>query len=224
MTTRTDGPDWFHANAPGDEPVHPVDGAQDDGAPDDGAQVDDAPRGDAAWDDDDLLDADRAPRTNRLTVVLAVAVVAACTFTAGALVQRELGGSDGSAAAAGGLPSGFPGGLGAAGFPGGGEVFPGGGAAAATGGPGQAGAVGGTAGTATAAAPVVVGTVTSVEGTTLVVENFAGARVTVTVPATATVTAPGLGGVRAGMTVSVVGSKQSSTAVTATAVTARKAS
>ncbi len=24
MTTRTDGPDWFHANAPGDEPVRPV--------------------------------------------------------------------------------------------------------------------------------------------------------------------------------------------------------
>jgi hypothetical protein len=232
MTTRTDGPDWFHAQAPDDVTAQTVgdgDAGSERGEADGAA---DAPE----WDDDDLLDADWAPRrrTNRLTVVLAVAVVAACTFTAGALVQREFGGSAGTAA--GGLPAGFPGTQGASGFPGG-EGFPGGAGSpggAAAGGTNQAGqgpgtvqatgSPGGTGGTAAGAVPVVVGTVRSVEGTTLVVENFAGARVTVTVPVTATVTAPGLGGVTAGMTVSVVGTKKSAAAVTATAVTARKAS
>ena len=78
-------------------------------------------------------------------------------------------------------------------------------------------------GAASAQAPVVVGTVTSVSGTTVLVTNFAGTAVTVTVPATATVTTPGLTPLAAGETVSVSGAKQADGSVVATAIVARAA-
>jgi hypothetical protein len=70
---------------------------------------------------------------------------------------------------------------------------------------------------------VVVGTVQAVSGETLTVQNFAGTTVSVSVPATATVTAPGLAPLSAGETVSVVGTKQPDGSVVATAITARAA-
>ncbi len=225
-------------------PVLPDRAAMADAAPDgpvvDGGVVDEGDGGgqeSGRGYDDDLLD-DWQPRrvTNRLTVVLAAAAVGACMFTAGALVQKQFGDSGGTTATA--FPTGVRNGTGApTGFPGG---FPGqdqaqqGQAGQGQAGQGRAGRTGGGAAsssgpsggasTGSSDVPVVVGTVKKVQGKTLMVENFAGKSVTVTVPASATVTAPGLTGVAVGMTVSVVGKTGADGAVTATSVTARAAS
>jgi len=158
--------------------------------------------GDEQWD--------RPPRTNRLTRVLLVAILVVAGFGGGVLVQKHAGSSSGSASS---FPSGFPtGGFspGAGGF---GGPAAGGGTSTAAGG----------SGAASSQAPVVVGTVKSVSGTTVLVANFAGTVVTVTVPATATVTTPGLKPLAAGETVSVSGAKQADGSVVATAIVARAA-
>ena len=158
--------------------------------------------GDEQWD--------RPPRTNRLTRVLLVAILVVAGFGGGVLVQKHAGSSSSSAssfasrfAAAGGTSRG------AGGF---GGLAPAGGTSTAASGSGAA-----------AQAPVVVGTVKSVSGTTVLVANFAGTVVTVTVPATATVTTPGLAPLAAGQTVSVSGAKQADGSVVATAIVARAA-
>ena len=150
--------------------------------------------GDEQWD--------RPPRTNRLTRVLLVAILVVAGFGGGVLVQKHAGSSSGSASS---FPSGFPTG----GFSPGAR----GGTSAAAGG----------SGAASSQAPVVVGTVKSVSGTTVLVANFAGTVVTVTVPATATVTTPGLTPLAAGETVSVSGAKKADGSVVATAIVARAA-
>lgn len=158
--------------------------------------------GDEQWD--------RPPRTNRLTRVLLVAILVVAGFGGGVLVQKHAGSSSGSASS---FPSGFPtGGFspGAGGF---GGPAAGGGTSAAAGG----------SGAASSQAPVVVGTVKSVSGTTVLVANFAGTVVKVTVPATATVTTPGLTPLAAGETVSVSGAKKADGSVVATAIVARAA-
>ena len=156
--------------------------------------------GDEQWD--------RPPRTNRLTRVLLMAILVVAGFGGGVLVQKHAGSSSGSASS---FPSGFPtGGFspGAGGF---GDPAAGGGTSAAASG----------SGAVSSQAPVVVGTVKSVSGTTVLVANFAGTVVTVTVPATATVTTPGLTPLAAGETVSVSGAKQADGSVVATAIVAR---
>jgi len=158
--------------------------------------------GDEQWD--------RPPRTNRLTRVLLVAILVVAGFGGGVLVQKHAGSSSGSASS---FPSGFPTG----GFSPGAGGF--GGPAA---GAGTSAAAGGS-GAASSQAPVVVGTVKSVSGTTVLVANFAGTVVTVTVPATATVTTPGLTPLAAGETVSVSGAKKADGSVVATAIVARAA-
>ena len=158
--------------------------------------------GDEQWD--------RPPRTNRLTRVLLMAILVVAGFGGGVLVQKHAGSSSGSASS---FPSGFPtGGFspGAGGF---GDPAAGGGTSAAAGG----------SGAVSSQAPVVVGTVKSVSGTTVLVANFAGTVVTVTVPATATVTTPGLTPLAAGETVSVSGAKKADGSVVATAIVARAA-
>lgn len=150
--------------------------------------------GDEQWD--------RPPRTNRLTRVLLVAILVVAGFGGGVLVQKHAGSSSGSASS---FPSGFP--------TGGFSPGAGGGTSAAAGG----------SGAASSQAPVVVGTVKSVSGTTVLVANFAGTVVKVTVPATATVTTPGLTPLAAGETVSVSGAKKADGSVVATAIVARAA-
>jgi hypothetical protein len=76
-------------------------------------------------------------------------------------------------------------------------------------------------GGASGATPVAVGTITSVSGQTMVVTDFGGNKITVTVPPTATVTTPGLTSPAVGAPVSVVGTKAADGSVTATAVTVR---
>jgi hypothetical protein len=220
MTTRTDGPDR-------------------PGVPDPGRLLPGSTALPIEEGDEDLLeDWTPARRTNRLTAGLVVAVVAVATFTAGAYTQQHLGTSSTTNTAAragqgfpagqfpggqgipgGALPSGFPSGLpGGAGSPGGAATGTGSGRAPnASGAPSAGGAA-----SSGAATPVVVGTITAVKGDDLVVTNFAGKAITVHVPATATVTAPGLAGAVTGMTAAVVGTKGSDGTVTATTVTARR--
>ena len=190
-----------------------ADGTGEVAADPDAADPDDPDDPDGAdADDDDLFGGahgDRPKVANRLTRVLAVAIVVVAAFGGGVLLQK----THGSSSSAGGLNAAAFSAAGAR--PGGGF----GANAPATGGTG-AGA-GGQAASVPAAVPVVVGTVVTVTATTLTVQNFAGATVTVTVPATATVTTPGLTPPSAGQTVSVTGTKQPDGSVLATAVTAR---
>jgi hypothetical protein len=181
--------------------------------------------GSAASDEDlDLFEPSWTPtrRFGRVTAVLAAGIVAALAFTGGVLVQKRhdqgLAGSGGGAAAAfNRLRS--SGGLGGGGFSfGGGTAGATGGTGAGTGSPGVGSGTGAAAGT-----PVVVGTVVSISGSTLKVKNFAGTVVTVTVPATASVTTTGLTPLKAGMTVSVSGTKAADGSVTAGAVVSRSA-
>jgi hypothetical protein len=195
-----------------------------------------------AEEDLDLLE-ESHNKPGRLTIFLAVAILAAVAFIGGVAAQKHWGGTSstaagGFAARAGavGRTAGRTGGFGegggfggAGGFEGGTGGFTGqagtgagaGGTAAAGGGGGGTAAGGGTASTGT---PVVVGTVSKVSGTTITVKNFAGKSVTVKVPASASVTVTGkaaLKGLKAGESISVVGTKASSGTVTATSVTAR---
>ena len=173
------------------------------------------------------------PRTNRLTPVLVAALVAVIGFAGGVLAERRHNPGTGTAPVAftGGARSfgqGFAGqgfggqGTGGPGFGGQGTGgLPGQGAAGAPPGGEAAGGVG--AGGPAAGVPVVVGTVVDVSGTTLRVRNFAGTVVVVRVPAGTPVTVAGLGGLRAGLPVSVAGTRAADGSVTATAVVNRSA-
>jgi hypothetical protein len=198
-------------------------------------------------DDTDLFEPewDRPKATDRITVLLAAALVGVVGFAGGIAAQKkhDAGLPASSAALASTLPhrtgSGGFGGAGSGGGWGGtgsGEGL--GGPASGTGAGSAAGGFGPLTGTSggTAAAsgaggsgpgsssgvPVVVGTVRAVSETTLVVTNFAGTAVTVHVPASATVTTPGLGGLTVGATVSVSGTRRADGSVTATAVVSRR--
>lgn len=159
--------------------------------------------------DDDLFDADwnRPKRANRLTFVLVAALVAALAFAGGVAVQKKHDAGLAASATAGRA-------RGAGGF--GGTTEGGATGQAGTTGQGGAAAQGG-------GPPVAIGTVKSISGSTLTITNFAGTVVTVTVPPTATVTTPGLGGLAPGATVSVAGTTNADGTVTATTVTSRKA-
>lgn len=138
------------------------------------------------------------PRTNRLTVVLAAALVAAAGFLGGVFAQQAYDSGTGAHATG---PS----------------VRGGGGVRVA--GPGGAGAT--AQPTTAAAAPAVVGTIASISGSTLTVTNFAGAAVTVAVPPTAHVTTSGMGGLTVGATIAVVGTKGADGVVTAASITSK---
>jgi hypothetical protein len=192
-------------------------------------------------DDSDLFERewDRPRATNRLTVLLGAGLVGVLGFMGGVAAQKhhDAGLTASSAAAVsalrnravGGGFGGTGGGFGGTGggFGGTGSGFggtgsgasPGAGSGAGSG--AEAGAAGSGAGSSSGL-PVVVGTVKSMSGTTLVVTNFAGKAVTVHVPPTATVTTPGLGGLKVGATVSVSGTRQADGSVTATAVINRR--
>jgi hypothetical protein len=196
------------------EPSGTDPGSGDQGADDENADDEnDGDENDSDENDSDLFGDeqwDRPPRTNRLTRVLLMAILVVAGFGGGVLVQKHAGSSSGSASS---LPSGFPtGGFspGAGGF--GGPAAGGGTSTAAAG-----------SGASSSQAPVVVGTVKSVSGTTVLVANFAGTVVKVTVPATATVTTPGLTPLAVGETVSVSGAKKADGSVVATAIVARAA-
>ena len=185
-----------------DEP-HPGPGAVPDPAAADQATPDQVSD---ELDDDLELPATR--RVNKVTAALSLALLLVGAFAAGSWVQRNHG-SGSSSASATGAPGGFD--------P---NNFPGFGGARSQG----AGTGGGT-GTGTAAAgPAVVGQVVSVSGTTVTVRNFGGKLVTVTVPdgvtLTSATTVP-LSALKAGSTISVVGTTAADGKVTASAVTTR---
>jgi hypothetical protein len=201
--------------------------------------------------DDDLYDRewDKPRRANRWTAVLVAGILGCGAFIGGVLVQKNhdegltsgaagvvaaLRNRTGSGTAAGGY--GAAGGFGAAGGYGAAGGFGGGGTAGARagtgagtgsgGGIGQGGSgtgtgQGGDTAGAAAGVPVAVGTLQTISGTTLTLKNFADAVITVHVPATATVTTPGLTGLRPGMSVSVSGTKAADGTVTATSVVGR---
>jgi hypothetical protein len=183
----------------------------------------------------DLLDPAWTPpkRIDRLTLLLAGALVIALGFAGGVLVQKRhdagLATTSSAGAALGRAFSRVNGGGGTGGFGGTGGTGDLGSATTGQGGlpgagasPGGA-ATGGGAGSGAAAGgtPVVVGKVVSVAAGTLVVQNFAGAKVTVHVPAGTPVTTAGLTGLVAGATVSVTGSKAADGSVNATSVVSR---
>lgn len=186
------------------------------------------PRDDSVDEADlDLLDATwTSPhRVGRVTLLLAGGLVAALGFAGGALVQRShdggLASTGGAGAGAAGRAFARSGGFGGFGTPTGGGSGTGG-SGTGTGGQGtDSGGRAGSAGGAGTGAPVVVGKVLSVGAGSVVVENFAGTKVTVRVPATAAVTTTGLTGLRPGATVSVTGTKAADGSVTATSVTSR---
>jgi hypothetical protein len=158
--------------------------------------------------DDDLFEEswDAPKKSNRLTVMLVVALLVVAGFAGGVLVQKHH--DVGLAAAAAGVAPRRAAGAGNGG--GRGQGAP---ASAAPG----AGAGGGGA----AGAPVVEGTVRTVNKDSIEVTDGSGAVVRVFVPQTATVTARGLGGLAFGAPVSVTGTKEVDGSVTATSVTAR---
>jgi hypothetical protein len=153
------------------------------------------------------------PRTNRLTPVLVAALVAVIGFAGGVLADRRLGPGTSTVpvAFAGGARAFGGQGFGGQGFGGqgtGGQGLGGQGLGGGLPGQGAAGAPTGAAAAATpSGVPVVVGTVLDVSGTTLRVRNFAGTVVVVRVPAGTPVTVAGLGSLRAGLPVSVTGTR-----------------
>lgn len=191
------------------DPAHPADPA-DPAATDvlDGTAVTGP---DAYPDEDDDLLAPVPPRTNRWTLLLTGALVAAVAFGAGAVVQRNTG-TTAAGPAAGfsrsggeGFPGGFGGGEGFTGGQGygGGQGFGGqgqgqgtdgqgsdgqgtggnGSGASGSGGSGSgASGSGGSGSGGSASMPAVIGTVVKVDGTTITVKNLGGETVTVTVP------------------------------------------
>ncbi|GAA3111147.1 hypothetical protein GCM10010464_87510 [Pseudonocardia yunnanensis] len=154
------------------------------------------PTDDPAPVDDDLFaeNWDKPRRTNRLTAVLVALIMAALAFAGGVAAQKA---HDKGLVTASAATRARGAGVGAPGGP-------------------AAGGAGGTA------SPVAIGTVKSISGSTLTLTNSAGAVVTVTVPPTATVTTDGLGGLVAGVTVSVAGTNAADGTVTATSITSHR--
>jgi hypothetical protein len=168
----------------------------------------------------------RHRRPGRLTIALAVAVVAALTFVGGVMVQKHYGSSaTATGLDASGFPAGMPAALRAAAGPGAGGFGDfAGGPASAGGEPGTGGQASSGTQAGAAASPSVVGTVLKISGNTVTVRNFAGKNVMVRVPKAATITVPAgstLGGaLRRSATVSVVGTASSDGGtVTATSIT-----
>ena len=171
---------------------------------------------------DDEIEDEFAPRARQKlglsSKILAVAVILGVGVIGGILTQKHYGtaaSTTNRAAAAGGRGGALP--TGAGGFGGGQGGAPG--AAAATG-TGAAATGGATSTGAATATPVVIGTVASVSGYHVVVKNLGGTSVSVTMTAATTITAK-VGGLKAGLSVSVVGKADSSGAVTATSITAQ---
>jgi uncharacterized protein DUF5666 len=156
--------------------------------------------------DDDLFDPewDRPTRTNRLTVTLVAGLLVVAGFAGGALTQR---------AVAEGSPTVSGRGSGAVTVGGGPRYVGAGGAPGASRAPG--------APPAAETTPTTTGTIRSIEDTTLTLAGAAGATVTVTVPATASVTTRGMEGLAVGVPVAVRGSRNPDGSITATDVTAR---
>lgn len=152
--------------------------------------------------DDDLFDESwEAPRkTNRLTVVLVVALLVVGGFAGGVLVQKNHDTALAAAAA------------------GAGTRRAGGATGAGTGG-GRGQGAQATAAPGSADTPVVMGTVRTVDTDAIEVTDQSGAIVRVFVPRTATVTTRGLGGLAYNTPVSVTGTKAVDGSVTATSVT-----
>jgi hypothetical protein len=175
--------------------------------------------------DDDLFHIDddaftRPRRTNGWTRLIVAALVGVVGFGGGVLAQKshdvELV-SSGAFAGRARSGAGGPGGSGRGGAPGG---------AGWPGGPGGSGGSGGSgeAASADTALPAVVGTVTAVAAARLVVTNFAGTAVAVTITPTTTVTLVGTTSLATGLSASAVGTKAADGSVTATAITVRRAS
>jgi hypothetical protein len=178
-----------------------------------------APRDDPPVDidhvDEDVLDdAWQAPpkRTNRLTVVLLVALLVVGGFAGGVLAQKHHD-TGLLAAGAGARRAGTGAGSGAGGG------WQGDRPTAAPG----AGSVTDDQGGAGTEPPVVVGTVRTVDADAIEVTDPTGAVVRVFVPKTATVTTLGLGALAYGTPVAVAGTKAVDGSVTATSVTVRRA-
>jgi hypothetical protein len=173
-------------------------------------EIDGGSPGPEADPDDDLFDEswDAPKKSNRLTVVLVVALLVVAGFAGGVLVQKHH--DVGLAAAAAGVT---PRRAGAAGGGNGGGR--GQGAQAGTAPAAGAGAE------AATGAPVVEGKVRTVNKDSIEVTDGSGAVVRVFVPPTATVSAHGLGGIVFDDSVSVTGTKEVDGSVTATSVTAR---
>jgi hypothetical protein len=198
------------AQGPGDELEAASDGAGYDG--EDGAGYDD--------DLDDEFAPQPKARLGKLTILLAAVLVAGVGFIGGVAVQKNNGtttsGTGLAAAALARRGEGFAAGAGGFGSTGGG-----------TGGGGTGTGVGGTGtgagtGAGSTSTPAVIGTVVSLTGTTLVVKNFGGKLVTVTLSSTTTVTKPATApDLSAGQTVSVVGTTGADGTVAATAVTSQ---
>ncbi len=152
--------------------------------------------------DDDVFDESwQAPKkTNRLTVVLVVALLVVAGFAGGVLVQKHH--DTALAAAAAGAGTRRAGGATGAGTGGG------------RGQGAQANAAPGSADT-----PLVVGTVRTVDTDAIEVTDQSGAIVRVFVPRTATVSTRGLGGLAYDTPVSVTGTKAVDGSITATSVT-----
>ena len=167
---------------------------------------------------DDELDDEFAPRPKarlgKLTVLLAAVLVAGLGFLGGVLVQKHHGSATTTAALGGGAgAAALRARTGGGGFAGGGGF--GGGTAAAGSGSAAPGAASG-------ATPTVIGTIVSVNGDTVVVKNFGGKLVTVTLSGDTTVTkAAKASDLLAGQTVSVTGSTGSDGTVSATAIGAQ---
>jgi hypothetical protein len=170
-----------------------------------------------AEDDLDLL-AESNRRPGKMTTLLIAGILAVVAFGGGVVVQKHYGSSS-SGTAAGGFSQRAGAAGGAGGFPGGtggtGGVTLGGGSTAG----------GGTGDTSASTTPAVVGTVVKVSGTTVTVKNFAGKTVKVTVPASTAISlssALKLTGLKAGTSISIVGTTAADGSVTASAVTATK--
>jgi hypothetical protein len=173
--------------------------------------------------DADLFDdAGQAPmRTNRLTVVLLVALLVVGGFAGGVLVQKHhdtglLAGTTGVRRAGAGVGTGAGSGSGAGRQGGRATAAPGAGSGGGSASGDETGADGAGAGP-----PVVIGTVRTVDTDAIEVTDPTGAVVRVFVPKTATVTTLGLGALAYGMPVSVAGTKGVDGSVTATSVTVR---
>jgi hypothetical protein len=200
----------------------PVDGVLLEGGPaDPGLRWAGTPIEPADEDLDLLADSNRRP--GRLTVFLLAGILVAGAFVGGAVAQKHFGAPAAAAASGRQGAAGFGRQFGGTGTFGGGSGGSGG--FGGFGGAGGSAAGGSAAGGAAADTPAVVGQVVKVSGTTVTVRNFAGKTVTVKVPAGTAVSlssALSLSGLKAGTSVSVVGTKAADGSITASAVTARK--
>jgi hypothetical protein len=205
------------AFATGDKDAIDVADGRADGLAADGSDTE-AIDADGNGDDDDFAPRARQ-RFGALSAVLVVALAIALGFLGGEIVQKHYG-TTASASGAANRAAGFARGEGAGAFGGNGAGFPQAGAngnGAGTG-PGTTGTGTGTGTTGSSPTPAVIGTVSSIKGSTLIVTNLGGAKVTVHLTGTTTVTVPVKAkALKVGQTVSVVG-KTAAKVVTATSI------